>query len=98
MIAIVVWLPFREKHNLQVDGLLWTAILAISIFVSVLTFNYAVKLIDVSVGTTIRSLGFVVTIFLTVLISQEGLTTKDWWAIVIVFTVIAVVLFGTKSL
>ncbi len=95
VIAIFVWILFREKQDFTRADLFWPALLAIFLFSSVLTFNYAVKFIDVSVATTIRSLGFVVTILLAVFISQERLTAKDWFAVV--FAVIAVVLFGTES-
>ncbi len=93
IIAILVWILFREKQDFTKTDLFWPAILAVFLFSSVWAFNYAVKLIDVSVATTIRSLGFVVTILLAVLISQEKLTTKDWFAAA--FAVIAVILFGS---
>ena len=96
IIALFVWLLFREKQPFTSGDLFWPAILAIFLFSSVWTFNYALQFIDVSVATTVRSLGFVVTILLAILISHEKLSTKDW--IAVVFAVIAVSLFGsTKS-
>ena len=96
IIATAIWLLFREKQTVVSVNLLWPAILAVFLFTSVWTFNYAVNLIDVSVATTIRSLGFVVTIALAISLSHEQLTTKDW--IAVVFATIAVVLFGSGDL
>ena len=56
-------------------------LLAIVLFTSVWTFNQAVARIDVSVASTIRSLNFVVTIALAMLLSQEKLTPRDWIAV-----------------
>lgn len=94
-LAIFVWIFLREKQDFTRADLFWPAMLALFLFSSVLTFNYAVKLIDVSVAATIRSLCFVVTILLAVYISQERLTMKDW--IAVAFAVIALLLFGTDS-
>jgi drug/metabolite transporter (DMT)-like permease len=93
--AIILWLLFREKERVTVAGLFWPALLAIILFISVWTFNYAVQFIDVSVASTIRSLGFVITIVLAIFLSQEKLTTKDW--IAVVFAVLALILFGTRN-
>ena len=96
IIALFVWLLFREKQSFSSTDLFWPAILAVFLFSSVWTFNYALQFMDVSVATTIRSLGFVVTILLAIFISHEKLSTKDWLAVVL--AVIAVSLFGsTKS-
>ena len=96
IIAMLIWSLFGEKQPFSYADLFWPALLAVFLFISVWTFNYAVQFIDVSVATTIRSLGFVVTILLAIFISHEKLSTKDW--IAVVFAVIAVSLFGsTKS-
>ncbi|MDJ0636299.1 MAG: DMT family transporter [Xenococcaceae cyanobacterium MO_188.B29] len=95
IIALFVWLIFREKQPFTSSDLFWPAILAVFLFSSVWTFNYALQFIDVSVATTIRSLGFVVTILLAIFISHEELSTKDW--IAVVFAVIAVSLFGSTE-
>ena len=95
VLAVAVWLLFREKGRVTAASLVWPATLAIVLFISVWTFNYAVQFIDVSVASTIRSLGFVITIFLAIALSQEKLTTKDW--IAVVFAVLALILFGIKS-
>ena len=95
VLAVIVWLLFREKERVTAPGLLWPALLAVFLFISVWTFNYAVQFIDVSVASTIRSLCFVITIFLAIFLSQEKLTTKDW--IAVVFAVLALILFGTRN-
>lgn len=95
MIAAMIWPVFREKQVAFSWNLIWPAILALFLFTSVWAFNYSVSLIDVSVATTIRSLGFVVTIGLAVFLSQERLTPREWVAVV--FATLAVILFGSSE-
>ncbi len=95
IIALFVWLLFREKQPITSTDLFYPAILAVFLFSSVWTFNYALQFMDVSVATTIRSLGFVVTILLAIFISHEQLSTKDWLAVVL--AVIAVSLLGSTE-
>lgn len=94
-LAILVWLLFREKERMAATSLVWPALLAVFLFASVWTFNYAVQFIDVSVASTVRSLCFVVTILLATTLSDERLTAKDWVAVA--FAVFALVLFGIKN-
>jgi drug/metabolite transporter (DMT)-like permease len=95
IIAIVVWLLFRERVPITAASLFWPALLAAFLFTSVWTFNYAVKFMDVSVASTIRSLSFTITILLAIYFSHEHLTTKDW--IAVAFAVIALVFFGLNT-
>ena len=95
VIALTVWLAFREKEfNLKASyqGLIWPLIIAVFLFTSVLSFNYSVKYINVSVGSTIRSMSFLVTIGLAFLIYKETLAVKDYIAIVLALA--AVTLFA----
>ena len=92
VIAIVIWFLFREKDRDILENLHWPALIAISLFTSVLAFNYAVKYIDVSIGSTIRSLSFLVTVTLAVVFYKEELYAKDYVALVC--AAIAIVLFG----
>ena len=91
-IATVVWIFFREKNVALAENLLWPAFIAASLFTSVLAFNYAVKYINVSVGATVRSLSFLVTVVLAVTFYKETLQVKDYVALL--FATLAVVLFG----
>ncbi len=91
-ISLVVWYFFREKEKSLLEGLHWPAIIAVSLFTSVLAFNYAIKYIDVSVGATIRSLAFLVTVVLAVVFYKEQLLLKDY--IALVFAMLAIVLFS----
>ncbi len=92
-LASLVWLLFHEREEVTKSTLIWPALLAAFLFSSAWTFNYAVAYIDVAVASTIRSLCFVITIFLAVFLSHEHLTLKDWVAVG--FAVVSVVLFGS---
>ncbi len=94
-IATVVWFFFKEDGKIELINLLWPALIAIFLFSSVLSFTFAVKYINVSVGSTIRSLSFIVTIVLAVLFYKEELYLKDY--IALFFAVSAVILFGIEQ-
>lgn len=93
--ATLGWLALGEKERISLGGLVWPALLAGVLFTSVWTFNQAVARIDVSVASTLRSLNFVVTIGLAILLSQERLTPRDW--IAVAFATAAIVLFSTRN-
>jgi drug/metabolite transporter (DMT)-like permease len=92
VIAGVVWILFRERAPIPRGALVWPALIAVFLFVSVLSFNIAVQTMSVSAGATIRSLSFIITILLGVVVSQEKLSAKDYVAVGL--AVSAVVLFG----
>ena len=94
-IALCVWLAFRERDcslKSSYEGLVWPLIIAVFLFVSVLSFNYSVKYINVSVGSTIRSMSFLITVVLAFFVYKETLTVKDYLAIFL--AVFAVALFA----
>ncbi|MCP5079072.1 MAG: DMT family transporter [Psychromonas sp.] len=91
-IAMLVWYFFREKKMPVVEELHWPALIALSLFTSVLAFNYAIKYIEVSIGSTIRSLAFLVTVVLAVIFYKEQLHLKDYVALAFAFS--AIVLFS----
>jgi drug/metabolite transporter (DMT)-like permease len=93
-IAIVMWVVFREKQPIAPASLFWPALVSVFLFTSVWTFNYAIKFMDVSTASSIRSLGFIVTILLAIFISHEKLSPKDWIAVAL--AVIAVLILGSK--
>jgi drug/metabolite transporter (DMT)-like permease len=95
VIAVIVWLVLGEKQTFEKTALFWPALLAAFLFTSVWAFNYAVNVIDVSVAATVRSLSFLVTIVLAVVISHESMSPRDWVAAAL--AVVAIVLFGANS-
>ena len=92
LIALSVWLAFREKDfslKTSYQGLVWPLIIAVFLFTSVLSFNYSVKYINVSVGSTIRSMSFLVTIALALLVYKETFAVKDYIATFLALTAVA---------
>ena len=95
VIALTVWLAFREKEfslKASYQSLVWPLVIAIFLFASVLSFNYSIKNINVSVGSTIRSMSFLVTIGLAFLVYKETFAVKDYIAMVLALA--AVTLFA----
>ena len=91
-IATVVWLFFREGEAIEKSKIIWPFLIAIFLYTSVLSFNLAVKHLDVSIGSTIRSLSFIVTVFFALIFHKEQLHVKDFVALG--FAVAAILLFG----
>ncbi|MCP3923062.1 MAG: DMT family transporter [Desulfobacterales bacterium] len=92
--ASVAWIFFKEEGFASKE-LLWPFLTAVFLFISVLTFNFAIKYIDVSIGATIRSLSFIVTVVLAVLIFKEKLYLKDYIALTL--AIVAIVIFGMNN-
>ena len=95
VIALFVWAAFREREfslKSSYQGLVWPLIIAIFLFASVLSFNYSVRYINVSVGSTIRSLSFLVTIGLAFFFYKETFAVKDYIALFLALA--AVTLFA----
>ena len=95
LIAAVVWCLFREERSLAAAHLVWPALIAVFLFSSVLAFNHAVRYIDVSVASTIRSLSFAVTVGLALCFFKERLYLKDYLALGL--AVVAVLIFGMEA-
>ena len=91
-IALIVWFLFREHGVLKYKELIWPASIAVFLFISVLSFTFAVKYIDVSVGSTIRCLAFIVTLVLALVFTKEHLSLKDFIALGL--AIFAIILFG----
>tara|TARA_B110000090_G_C13152681_1_gene358341 strand:+ start:190 stop:609 length:420 start_codon:yes stop_codon:yes gene_type:complete len=92
LIATTVWLAFRERAfslKSSYQDLVWPLIIAVFLFASVLSFNYSVKYINVSVGSTIRSMSFLVTIVLALLVYKESFAVKDYIATVLALAAVA---------
>lgn len=84
IMAAIYWLIFREEKSFTAAALIWPFLVALFLFISVLSFNYALShKLPVSIASAIRSLSFVVTIALAVIISRDRLHPKDIVAIVL---------------
>lgn len=84
IMAGIYWLIFREEQPFSKTDLIWPLLVALFLFISVLTFNYALsQLLPISIASAIRSLSFVVTIALAVIITREKIHPKDIVAIVL---------------
>ncbi len=92
IIATVVWFFFREGETFEKTKIIWPVLISIFLYTSVLSFNFAVKHLDVSIGSTIRSLSFVVTVIFALIFYKEQLHAKDFVALG--FAIIAILLFG----
>jgi len=71
----------KGKREYVPQDLIIPALISAFLFVSILTYNYALINMPVSKVSTIRSLSFIVTVILAVVITKEKLILKDYMAI-----------------
>ena len=95
VIALIVWWLFGERERISGSALIWPLLIAVFLFTSVLSFNYAVMSLDISLGATIRALSFIVTALLGVLIYKEILTYRLLLALFLMMA--AVLIAGTEK-
>ena len=94
ILASILWLFFREREPIAQNAHIWSILLSITLFLSVWSFNFAVKSLDLSVASTIRSLFFLVPVLVAPFIFGERLSPRE--IVAVLFAVVAVVLFGTQ--
>ena len=97
LIAALVRLGARERISFSRSDLIWPFLTALTLFVSIWAFNFALQQINVSLASPIRSMSFVITAVLAVTLSGERLFTKDYIALVLVAAAIVVFSFGSGS-
>lgn len=96
LIALFVWFFAREKSPIAAKDLIWPFFTALSLFVSIWTFNYSLQTTNVSIASPIRGMSFVVTAFLAVWISSEKLYLKDYLAMALALVSIIIFSVGEK--
>jgi drug/metabolite transporter (DMT)-like permease len=97
VIASIVWVVAREKTPIVRGDLVWPFFTALSLFISIWTFNYSLQTTNVSIASPIRGMSFVVTAFLAVWISSEKLYLKDYLAMALALISIIVFSIGERE-
>ena len=92
ILATIVWLFFGDSKPVAVANLVWPALIAVSLFLSVLTFNFAIMHLSVSMGATIRALSFLVTVIIGVAWYRDQLTWQQGLAVAL--SLVAILLAG----
>jgi drug/metabolite transporter (DMT)-like permease len=78
--AVIIWIALGHRQSFSKSDLIWPALTALALSMSVLLYNTSFKYMRVSVATTIYSLSFVITVVLAILIGKEHLQIKDFLA------------------
>ena len=95
LLASAVWLFYGESKHVVPSSLLWPAAIALFLFLSVLSFNFAIMHLSISVGATVRALSFVVTVMIGYTWHRDQVTWQQGLAVV--FSLIAILLVGTDT-
>lgn len=92
VIGMVCWLPFSENKQFSISELKWPIFIAIAMFISNLTYSYAVRYFDTSTPAIIRAVSFFITGLIAISFNREHLSLKDWLAFLLVSS--GILLFG----
>ena len=95
ILGATVWLLWGDSKAVQPSHLVWPALIAVFLFISVLSFNFAIMNMTVSMGATIRALSFIVTVVIGVVWYRDGLGWPQMLAVV--FSIGAILLAGMGS-
>lgn len=94
-LSCIALLVDRGKREYMPQDLIFPALIAAFLFVSILAYNIALNYMPVSKASTIRSLSFIVTIVLALIATKENLMFKDYLAIALASG--AILLLGWPS-
>lgn len=92
LLATVVWFFYGESKPVTAANLTWPAGIAVFLFISVLSFNFAIMHMSVSMGATIRALSFIVTVIIGVCWYRDQLTWQH--SLAVVLSLVAILLAG----
>jgi drug/metabolite transporter (DMT)-like permease len=92
LLATVVWFFYGESKPVTAANLIWPAGIAVFLFISVLSFNFAIMHMSVSMGATIRALSFIVTVIIGVCWYRDQLTWQH--SLAVVLSLVAILLAG----
>ena len=76
--AFLIWLFFREPGKLAIENLRYPILISIFITLSVTTFTLGLAGSKVSISSTIRSLSFLVTLVLSMIVFKEKLSVRQY--------------------
>ena len=97
VLATIVWLFFGESRPVSGASLIWPALIAVFLFLSVLTFNFAIMHLSVSVGATIRALSFLVTVMIGISWYRDQLTWQQMLAVALSLAAIVLASVGKAN-
>ncbi len=83
IISFVVWVLFRSSEKVLVKDLVYPGLIAIFLFISILTFNIGLQKTKVSISATIRAFSFIFSTIIAVLIFKEEVSPKQVIGIVL---------------
>lgn len=92
VLASVVWIATPNRGDVTKQALVWPALMAVFLCISVWTFSSPTRAIDMSTASTLRGLSFLPTVLLSVLIFHEKPSPKALVAMLLI--IIAVLLLG----
>lgn len=77
IIAFIAWLLNKDKPEITLSSILPVVLLAVFMFISILTFTIGINFTKVSVASTIRAFSFLFTLLIALIFFNEVLTLKQ---------------------
>lgn len=90
ILATAVWIYSGETKVINNRDLIWPALIAVFLFASVLSFNFAIMHLSISMGATIRAFSFLVTALIGIFFYKDSLSWQQ--VLAVIFSIASIIL------
>lgn len=77
VLSFIVWSIFKSPEKVMVKDLIYPGFIAITLFISILTFNIGLQHTKVTISSTIRAFSFIFSVIIAVVFLKEHITIKQ---------------------
>lgn len=77
VLAFIFWSIFKSPERVEVRDLIYPALISITLFISILTFNIGLQHTKVTISSTIRALSFIFSIIIAIVFLKEQISLKQ---------------------
>lgn len=77
ILSFIVWFFFKKTEPIMIKDLIYPGIIAVTLLISILTFNIGLQHTKLTISSTIRAFSFFVPIIIAVIFFREQLSIKQ---------------------
>lgn len=77
VLAFIFWSIFKSPERVEVRDLIYPALISITLFISILTFNIGLQHTKVTISSTIRALSFIFSVIIAIVFLKEQISLKQ---------------------
>lgn len=83
VLSFIVWTVFKSPEKVMIKDLIYPAFIALTLFISILTFTIGLQHTKATISYTIRAFSFVFSIIITIIFFKVDITPKQIVGIVL---------------